>query len=92
MRTVSLTHLGCALFLISLFFSAADCARAQSEPTAIALSGDPMPDGNGTMTNFSFPSINNAGQVALQARLTTTDNDIFNRLGFTLGTEPIWFN
>jgi hypothetical protein len=47
-------------------------ARGQGVTEIIAISGNLAPEGNGTLSLFSAPVLNNAGQVAFRAALSGT--------------------
>ena len=71
----------------------ATSAFSAGSTNVIAITGDPSPDGNGTLSNVYLPSLNDAGQLAFVAELEgttggTTDSSALFR-GTTQGLELI---
>ena len=50
-------------------------ALGQGRNEVIAITGQAVPDGNGTFDFFSLPALNDSGQVAFRANLTGTSGD-----------------
>src|SRR5687768_13500612 len=76
-----------------LFLACGSASGAGLNLEIVAQTGDPVPDRNGSLYIFDFPSINNSGQVAFDSHLSGTsglgadDNGLFRTNG-VVGIQP----
>jgi hypothetical protein len=71
-RTHLKHHVAITPVLMALLFLGGSVSGAGVNLQIVAQTGDPVPGGNGFITNPNFPSINNAGFVAFESNLSGT--------------------
>lgn len=92
----SLNNLGDVAFACSVTggsFSTSPSAvlrsRTSSYPVLVALTDDASPDGNGVLTGFSQPCINDRQQVAFAARFWQTNGGLIDDTGIIINTGGV---
>src|SRR4051794_887228 len=68
-------------FLVVVCVSVIDIATARGDLQVVVQTGVHSPDGNGDLSAFNGPTINNAGQLAFVSQLTGTAGGAADNFG-----------